>query len=264
MYKEIYNNLCTIGKTRKNLYKKGSNFHKHHIIPKHSNGDDINENYTFLTIREHIIAHYLLWKLNKNPYDLGSMHMLGAHISSHQRKIFGEWCRDNKIGFHSFSLEMRKEIGYKSWKIAQQNKNEFFYWSTQEGRLERARLGGKASFASGNNKEFLFWCSKEGSQMRAKMGGLSSGKLCVTNGVETKKFKTDIEVNGFIDNNPSWKRGRHWNPKGMKNKISSRRRKVTDGETIYESVQYAAKICNVTPGAIVQRCKSKKSKWKYL
>jgi hypothetical protein len=45
----------------KNIY-----FEFHHIIPKWKGGDESEENYIPLTYREHYLAHYLLWKFDKN------------------------------------------------------------------------------------------------------------------------------------------------------------------------------------------------------
>jgi hypothetical protein len=35
---------------------------KHHIIPRSLGGEDLSENIIVLTLREHFIAHLLLWK----------------------------------------------------------------------------------------------------------------------------------------------------------------------------------------------------------
>lgn len=108
-------------------------------------GDNTDKNFTYLTPREHVIAHFLLWKIHKNPNDLRSMHMLGAKLTVEQRKVVGYFCRDNKIGFFSASEEDRK-----SWRLngleSQKNSgdtNSFYYWTTEEGRKKRASLGGK-------------------------------------------------------------------------------------------------------------------------
>ena len=41
----------------------------HHILPKHSGGDNSKENLVRLLPEEHYIAHMLLWKAYKNPKD---------------------------------------------------------------------------------------------------------------------------------------------------------------------------------------------------
>ncbi len=76
-YEKIYTNLCSRGKTRKKT--KGSNLERHHIIPTfffknpkrtkryndgiyEGDGEHIG-NITYLTPREHFIAHLLLCKI---------------------------------------------------------------------------------------------------------------------------------------------------------------------------------------------------------
>ena len=107
IYHNIYYNLCESRKQLKYKWVKDSGLHRHHIIPVHSGGTDDEVNFTYLTIREHIIAHFLLWKMNNNPNDLRSMKMLGANITPTQRKIIGEYCRDNNIGFFGASKEQK-------------------------------------------------------------------------------------------------------------------------------------------------------------
>jgi len=149
MFDRIYSNLCEGNKSRREDYKKYSGLHEHHIVPKHMGGTDDDCNLTYLNVREHIIAHYLLWKIYKNPNDLRSMKMLGANLSPQHRKIIGEFCRDNQIGLFSTPVEERKEWMIRGIETQKQEylndkiKN-FYYWSTEEGRKERASLGGKA------------------------------------------------------------------------------------------------------------------------
>jgi hypothetical protein len=79
-YEKIYRDLCKKGKNRKKT--RGSNLERHHIIPtffyknngrNHRYNDGIYEgdgehigNITFLTPREHFIAHLILCKIWKN------------------------------------------------------------------------------------------------------------------------------------------------------------------------------------------------------
>jgi hypothetical protein len=148
MYSKIYYNLCESKKQAQKLYFPGSGLHKHHIIPKHMSGTDDPENFTYLTVREHIIAHFLLWKMHKNPNDLRSMKMLGANLSVEYRKKIGEYCRDNKIGFHGASKEDRLEWAKRGLETQKTIPNSFYYWSTKEGRQHRSSLGGKVGAQS--------------------------------------------------------------------------------------------------------------------
>ena len=267
MFSQIYSNLCEGNKSRKENYKKYSGLHEHHIIPKHMGGSDEDFNLTYLNVREHILAHYLLWKIYKNPNDLRSMKMLGAKLSPQHRKITGEFCRDNNIGIFSIPSNERKEWaikGIESQKqdyLTNQTKN-FYYWSTEEGRKERASLGGK-KMAS---KEFNYWKSEEGIKTRASLGGKShKGKKAMykpgdATFMRIKPEDFDIYLQkGYVFGSPLKTN------KGRKcNKPSPRRRKVTDGKVIYDSLIDAALKNGVTYGAICNRCKSKKSNWNYI
>jgi hypothetical protein len=171
-------------------------------------GTDEDCNLTYLSIREHIIAHYLLWKIYKNPNDLRSMKMLGANLSPQHRKITGEFCRDNNIGIFSIPTNERKEWtikGMESQKqdyLTNQTKN-FYYWSTEEGRKERASLGGKKR----GSKEFTYWASDEGRKERASRGGKAHKGKKVMHLPGTKGWKRipPEEINTKL--NEGWKFG---------------------------------------------------------
>lgn len=172
--KSIYTNLCESRKTRVNEYTPGSGLHAHHIIPKHMGGEDSPSNLTYLTVREHILAHKLLWKIHKNPNDLRSMHMLGANLTPEQRRITGEFCRDNNIGFFGASAEQKREWRKKGVESQKEtgSKQSFWWWSTPEGRRERSSMGGKAAHKSGNSWN-LSMVSKEHHSEIASMGAKS-------------------------------------------------------------------------------------------
>lgn len=172
--KTIYTRLCESRKTRVSEYGRGSGLHKHHILPLHSGGTDYPSNLTYLTVREHILAHRLLWRIYHNPNDLRAMYMLGAKLTPEQRSITGEFCRDNEIGFHGAPKELRLQWALKGLESQKNSgsKNTWWYWSTEEGRRERASMGGKAAAASGNAWN-LSKVSKERHSEIAAMGGRS-------------------------------------------------------------------------------------------
>jgi hypothetical protein len=69
MYKEVYDKLVN---TRSHLiteWKRDKLLFRHRIKPGHQGGEYTDDNCTYLTLREHIIAHYLLWKINGNSGD---------------------------------------------------------------------------------------------------------------------------------------------------------------------------------------------------
>ena len=208
MFNQIYSNLCEGNKSRKENYKKYSGLHEHHIIPKHMKGTNEDCNLTYLNVREHIIAHYLLWKIYKNPNDLRSMKMLGAKLSPQHRKITGEFCRDNKIGFFSSPTNERKEWQMKGIENQKQdylnNKTKnFYYWSTEEGRKERASLGGKKRAST----EFSYWASDEGRKERASLGGKAHKGKKVMHLPGSKGWKRILPDEVDIKLNEGWKFG---------------------------------------------------------
>lgn len=64
MYKEIYELLC-LGKYKQKLRQ----LENHHIIPKYLGGTNDFNNIVKLDVNQHKIAHWLLWKIYKNPQD---------------------------------------------------------------------------------------------------------------------------------------------------------------------------------------------------
>jgi len=209
-YNTLYTNICNKGKYLKEAWGYGSGLHRHHIIPRHMGGEDVESNYTYLSVREHVAAHFLLWKIHNNPNDIRSMYMLGAHLTPQQRRVSGKFCHSNKIGIHAADSAQKAEWGQKSYDLNIKNSTEFAYWASPAGRKERASLGGKASLASGNNAQFAYWMSPEGRHQRAKLGAAAAGRKPATNDKITKRFKTEDLRNEFLQDNPDWRVGVHW------------------------------------------------------
>jgi hypothetical protein len=69
MYKEIYDKLVASRSHLITQWKKDKTLFRHRIKPHHQGGEYIDDNCTYLTLREHVIAHYLLWKINRNQGD---------------------------------------------------------------------------------------------------------------------------------------------------------------------------------------------------
>lgn len=184
MFELIYHNIVSKGKLLKEDWKPGSRLHRHHIVPKHHGGSDDEDNFTYLTVREHIICHYLLWKMYKKENDLRSMKLLGAKLTTKQRKLVGVWCRDNKIGFHKADKKERAEWSRRGLLSQRKQYEEdgtknYYYWScTPEGRKELARLGGLTR----SSEAFNYWASPEGRSERGRLGGQAlKGRKVMTN-----------------------------------------------------------------------------------
>lgn len=190
MYLSIYNNLCQSKRQLKEFWVQGSGLHRHHIVPVHSGGTDEETNFTYLTVREHIIAHYLLWKVYKNPNDLRSMKMLGANLTPNQRKIIGKWCAKNKIGIFADEFRnnkfLQKEKCRKSAKTQKKNKSGTFSYL---GRKSIASAGGKIGGAKQKlNKVGIH--DPKNFKKNASLGGKAiKGMICVTNGFHRTRIQ---------------------------------------------------------------------------
>jgi hypothetical protein len=196
MYTEIYYNLCSIKSKIKEEWTAGSNLHRHHIIPKHNGGLDEETNFTYLTIREHVIAHYLLWKIYKNPNDLRAMYMLGAKLTSAQRKIVGIWCRDNNIGFHGASTEEKHEWCKKG--IETQIKNKIGIHNPKNFQ-KYAAIGGKSGSKSQIRQGIAIFNEEKRSEYASLGGKALTGLICVTNGQHRTRIKPE-KLEEYIQN----------------------------------------------------------------
>lgn len=201
IYSRLYFGICESRKSNSTNYVSGSGLHRHHIKPRHSGGEDDEENYTYLTIREHKIVHFLLWKMHGNVNDLRSMHMLGANLSVEKRRIIGKWCYENKIGCHAISDEQRLKnlaAGRETQKLDYEttgNKNNFYYWSTEIGRRERSSIGGKKGGKTTKERmSGFFSLSKEEKIINAKNAAYVTVKKCV--GIHSEEFKNSLPERG--------------------------------------------------------------------
>tara|TARA_R110002074_G_scaffold85510_2_gene189053 strand:- start:1097 stop:1684 length:588 start_codon:yes stop_codon:yes gene_type:complete len=119
IYKAIHDNLVNSRKHLKEEWKPvGSGLERHHIIPRHIGGLDEEDNYTYLTHREHIIAHWLLWKLHGRSEDrIAAQSMSG---------------KDIKVAYHS--EESRR-------KMSEAKKGTYIPWNKGKKTGQQARLG---------------------------------------------------------------------------------------------------------------------------
>jgi hypothetical protein len=78
MYKEIYDKLTKSKINLKDEWKSNTNLFRHRIKPNHQGGEYTEDNCTYLTLREHIIAHYLLWKINSHIADYRAYKMMSG------------------------------------------------------------------------------------------------------------------------------------------------------------------------------------------
>lgn len=98
--KSIYKSLCGSRKHLKETWKPvGSGLERHRILPKHQGGTYEESNCTYLTHREHILAHYLLWRIHAHHEDRSAYKMMK-----------GTKCYPPRVG-KTLSAETRRKIG---------------------------------------------------------------------------------------------------------------------------------------------------------
>lgn len=68
-WNKIYRNLISQAIIENRIKNTKIYYEKHHIIPKHMGGDNSKNNLVLLTFREHVLAHYLLWRIYKKAGD---------------------------------------------------------------------------------------------------------------------------------------------------------------------------------------------------
>ena len=199
IYDKIYERLCESRKQNKQYHKPGSGIHCHHIIPKHMGGADDESNFTYLTPREHTIAHFLLWKIHRNPNDLRSMRMLGAKLSVEKRRIIGLWCVENKIGIHGFTKEMKSEASRRAGKSSFNNKSGFH--NPEMANEYRKNAGKQSGKKSWEKKTQLF--DEKYDQLRSVWASNASkalwekrkGSMMMTDGSLVKRvLRDDIQT----------------------------------------------------------------------
>lgn len=83
-WNSIYNKLIKYAQER--LLESGQYYERHHIIPKHMGGKNDDSNLVHLTFREHILAHYLLWRIHGKEGDK-LMYLLRSKQTEDAQKI---------------------------------------------------------------------------------------------------------------------------------------------------------------------------------
>lgn len=102
MFKQIYDNLIVRSKSENRVKSNDVYYENHHIIPKHMNGSDNIDNLVLLTFKEHIIAHYLLWRIYKKDQDLIAYKMRSGQKEEAQRLRSRLAVESNRNGGNGF------------------------------------------------------------------------------------------------------------------------------------------------------------------
>ena len=108
-YINAYELLCESNKHKEEEWKPvGSGLSRHRIIPGHTGGEYTDDNCTYLTLDQHALAHWLLWKLYRRPQDhLAYKLMLGVD-PEHYPSMLGKKQSEEHKAKRSAAMKGRK------------------------------------------------------------------------------------------------------------------------------------------------------------
>lgn len=107
-WKGIYDKLISRAKSENRVRNNEIYYENHHIIPRHMGGDDSDDNLVLLTFREHILSHYILWRIYKYDGDRVMFLMRSGQTEEAQRlrvKLAVESNRNGGGGFENWKGE---------------------------------------------------------------------------------------------------------------------------------------------------------------
>lgn len=106
-----------INECRSKQYQDGTVLEKHHIVPKHIGGTDAESNLVSLSIQDHIIAHWLLWKINNSENDKRA-YIFRVSSKEERIQLQKEFIQQNiekykAFGLYFYNSEYQREQGVK-------------------------------------------------------------------------------------------------------------------------------------------------------
>lgn len=261
-YIKLITNVLKLG-NRDLLHKES-----HHIIPKSMGGTDESTNLIDLTLREHYIAHKLLFKTYKNISMACAMNMMRNKGSCNSRKY--EQSKLTNCNFnYTDSLGIDSQNNFMISKCI--NKNHILSGNNNGmyGKVVARNSNGdivvvsKEEFKSGNyvgqNKGI-----KVSELTRKKLSEAKSGSNNPIYGKklseETKKKIAAAHI-GFKHSEETKEKLRKYPKFGA---LNSNAKKVSINGIIYDTLKDAAASCSRTGGTVSFRCKSAELKMETL
>jgi hypothetical protein len=159
-YLKHYNLLIESRKDLNRSKEKGY-FESHHIVPKCYGGTDVEDNLILLSAREHFVAHWLLWRANRDKKS-SSMFNAMTRFSKGQKRYY------SSRGYQ----EARESLGItkKGIPLSEEHKAKI--------KKNNARTG-KPNWNSGKKwTKKKVQCSECGEYTSEDMNRRSHGKNC--------------------------------------------------------------------------------------
>ena len=149
-YQKDYDELISAAKSQ-NRTKGQIYYELHHIKPKSLGGDNSKENLVLLTFEEHLLAHYLLWKITKTDKMAKALISMKPNIPKEELEEIKKHCSNNSKKV--YCLELDKE--FNSCKEATIYLNEPINHSSYIGAVCNGKI--KACFNWKGDLRF-HWC----------------------------------------------------------------------------------------------------------
>lgn len=260
-YIKLITNVLKLG-NRDLLYKES-----HHIIPKSMGGTDESTNLIDLTLREHYIAHKLLFKTYKNISMACAMNMMRNKGSCNSRKY--EQSKLTNCSFnYTDSLGIDSQNNFAISKcinkihILSGNNNGMYGKIVARNSNGNTVVVSKEEFKSGNyvgqNKGI-----KVSESTRKKLSEVKSGSNNPIYGKklseETKKKISESHI-GFKHSDETKEKLRQYPRHGS---LNGNAKKVSINSIIYDTLKDASLACSKSGGTVSLRCKSDDLKWKH-
>jgi hypothetical protein len=176
---DIYIKECKLNEGEK-VDSKGQRLEgveKHHIIPRFAGGTDVSENLVLLTVKEHVIAHWIRWKVKQQTGDyLAFLFRIGdTEEAVRQRAQFVREARErdrvNQQGF--FDVEFQKEMGERGGVIGGSKNTEAQFLARQQVGLTYGRqtgVGNQKTTLRDFVKKYSIWAYCANSARRERTG----------------------------------------------------------------------------------------------
>jgi len=212
IYIYLYTRICLEGISDKKHYAPGSGLHKHHIQPKHSGGKDVETNYTYLTVQEHITAHHLLYLIHGLPEDILAMKVLRANLDHYglSGRTGFKHSDETKAKLRAINLGKKHSDETKAkLRAISLGKKQPPRTAETKAKISAAKMGSKhsdetkakMSAAHRNKQKTAEHCANISAAKKGK------GQYRITNEVDCKSFITLAAKNLFLSQNPSWRSG---------------------------------------------------------
>lgn len=214
-YKKVYDALINKAILRGKIYPK----ERHHIVPKSMGGSDRKDNLVYLTPREHIIAHKMLWKIYRNKQMSCALWMMqhtrsGIKLTSKQYEI----------------LKIEHAV-----RVSEINTGRVVTNKTRE-KLRQANLGkkksveSKAKMSNSQKGRISPMKGRKHTQKSKDKNSVSNkGRIAWNKGIKyTEEQKAKLDISG-LEKGHGWNKGISATPQAKEN-MSIAQKKSQEGK----------------------------------